>query len=285
MTSITNEASSVHFERVIYLGPSGSPSADELMKHSEKRLLALPCTPPAASPRSSRSPTRGFPFSPGRRLGGHPSTTSIFSCASSFYARSRLLNTPVKSDAALAKLSKEDKLLDHPEVYKAKRNARDLLRKSAVDLARMREKTASPPSPGWLPYWGSWLGPSRTMKLAQSEPAKAPAATAPSPVPNPPTAIKASVVTSPVTPLLAKSQSSPILLAFQHHPEPPPLRSHRSSATLRRSLPFEPKPEDAINATDPALAAAEMASTLTKKAVCDVCRAAGVNFPNCRKCV
>lgn len=40
-----------------------------------------------------------------------------------------------------------------------------------------------------------------------------------------------------------------------------------------------------INTTiDPALAAAELASALTKHVVCGVCAAEGVNFPECRKC-
>lgn len=35
---------------------------------------------------------------------------------------------------------------------------------------------------------------------------------------------------------------------------------------------------------DPTLAAAELASALTKHVCCSVCAAKGVNFPECRKC-
>lgn len=294
MTSSAHEASTAHFQQVIHYGPCGSSDIDDLMKHSEKRLLAIPYTPTPTSPKSYRSPSQGFPFpsvnANAKRLRGHPSTASIFSCASSFYARSRLLNTPVKSDAALVKLSIDEKLLDKPEVYKGKRDAKDLLRKSTVDLKRLREKaapngTGSTPLPSWLPSWSSWLGASKSTQSPQIKEEAPSTPPIPENAPTPP--VRASNQPPKIQAIdqasISKSHSSPVLSAFNTHLSPPLLRTHRSSTILRKSLPFEPKPEDAINPIDPTLAAAELASTLTKKAVCDVCRDTGVNFPNCRK--
>ena len=56
-----------------------------------------------------------------------------------------------------------------------------------------------------------------------------------------------------------------------------PLRSKPSSASFLGS-------DHNIAAIDPTLAAAELASTLTKHVCCSVCAVKGVNFPECRKC-
>ncbi|WVR05550.1 hypothetical protein IAU60_002569 [Kwoniella sp. DSM 27419] len=55
-----------------------------------------------------------------------------------------------------------------------------------------------------------------------------------------------------------------------------------TASTPRRRLPFEPTGE--IATIDPALAAAELSSALTKHVTCGVCGGQGVNFPECRKC-
>ncbi|WVN85486.1 uncharacterized protein L203_100632 [Cryptococcus depauperatus CBS 7841] len=64
--------------------------------------------------------------------------------------------------------------------------------------------------------------------------------------------------------------------------QPQPL--HKLSTPSRRRLPFEPSSAEAINPIDPALAAAELSSALTKHTQCNVCGMEGVNFPECRKC-
>ena len=71
----------------------------------------------------------------------------------------------------------------------------------------------------------------------------------------------------------------------------PPNKQHRSVA----SASFTPPRSQASSASllggdveiaqiDPSLAAAELASALTKHVCCSVCAVKGVNFPECRKC-
>lgn len=67
------------------------------------------------------------------------------------------------------------------------------------------------------------------------------------------------------------------------------LRISALQPKLASSGTLTPRPFDhlhnEINTTmDPALAAAELASTLTKRIKCGVCRIEGINFPECRKC-
>ncbi len=69
----------------------------------------------------------------------------------------------------------------------------------------------------------------------------------------------------------------------------PPTKQHRSVSS------FAPPRSQASSASllggdveiaqiDPTLAAAELASALTKHVCCSVCATKGVNFPECRKC-
>lgn len=72
----------------------------------------------------------------------------------------------------------------------------------------------------------------------------------------------------------------------------PPTKQHRSVACLRNdNAPRKAAssasllcPDMEIAAMDPTLAAAELASALTKHVCCSVCAVKGVNFPECRKC-
>lgn len=85
-----------------------------------------------------------------------------------------------------------------------------------------------------------------------------------------------------VPPVLRTIASSPQFPIFPASNTSPP--SGSGASTPRRRLPFEPDENLKIAPIDPTLAAAEMASALTKHVVCGVCSAEGVNFPNCRKC-
>jgi hypothetical protein len=85
-----------------------------------------------------------------------------------------------------------------------------------------------------------------------------------------------------VPPVLRTIASSPQFPTFPTSNTSPP--SGSGASTPRRRLPFEPDENLKIAPIDPTLAAAEMASALTKHVVCGVCGAEGVNFPNCRKC-
>jgi hypothetical protein len=85
-----------------------------------------------------------------------------------------------------------------------------------------------------------------------------------------------------VPPVLRTIASSPQFPIFPASNSSPP--SGSGASTPRRRLPFEPDENLKIAPIDPTLAAAEMASALTKHVVCGVCSAEGVNFPNCRKC-
>lgn len=95
----------------------------------------------------------------------------------------------------------------------------------------------------------------------------------------------------PTVPLLRTIASSPSfpISPPQTQPLHPKFNSSTmsSASTPRRRLPFDPEsdsPSNAILPIDPALAAAELASALTKHVTCSVCGVQGINFPECRKC-
>lgn len=94
-----------------------------------------------------------------------------------------------------------------------------------------------------------------------------------------------------MAPTVCTIAASPQSLIFPiAGPFVPPTYGRRPSA-LGSTLPPRRKPAilsaaaaDINTTIDPALAAAELASSLTKHVVCGVCAAEGVNFPECRKC-
>jgi hypothetical protein len=101
------------------------------------------------------------------------------------------------------------------------------------------------------------------------------------------------------TPLIVSHTGASPTKAAAARPPIPTIRTVASTPTfgsLRQSphIPnssghLTPRPFDNLHADinttiDPALAAAELASTLTRRVKCGVCRTEGINFPECRRC-
>jgi hypothetical protein len=243
------------------------------------------------------------------RPNGHGRLTSTASFQSNFSA-SRILSTPVKSSASLASLAME---LDPVEAQPSTKvegsesdvSALSLLRRLRADsdaveaneraewAAERAEASSSsarwPSLAGWTlgsrspPASAEALAPLSTPQhngvLTGSHDSEATTMRIKMPLDLHAPDCYEDLPPHLVPPVLRTIASSP---QFPTHPPFSPPASNRS--TPRRRLPFEPEGLDKIASIDPALAAAEMASALTKHVVCSVCGAEGVNFPECRKC-
>ncbi|KAK4684948.1 hypothetical protein P7C73_g5212, partial [Tremellales sp. Uapishka_1] len=280
------DQAAAHFRSIISIGHCGYESIDDLVRHASARLEIIGKSEPnesvCTSPLLSSIIKAEYPFpsvlsrherqypkrSPSTEVSFHRNP-SIFSFADSTYSTSRVLQTPVKSTTSLAQLCLDAQLLDKPEQVAEKDG-------KAVDHLR-RMDHGGKGEPRWGEGFRNWLSrsspPNETSAVSAKPISKSASIPAVEPFPEP---VPPSLVNLTVAPPLRTAASSPVLST----PISKIRASTQSTNSLRNLLPQQHD----IAPIDPVLAAAELASSLTKQAVCGVCGTKGINFPECRRC-
>ncbi|WVQ85745.1 hypothetical protein IAT38_007912 [Cryptococcus sp. DSM 104549] len=287
-----------YFRAVAMTHPIGLEIADDLITQAGKRLRIFTSTP------RDETGSAGFPFpftaqnlspdsrvipgtgaSPGRRRASHQARKPSISSVLSTVSPPRMMSQPTKSSASLAALATdwEDGVQspvlelgdDACAVSTLKRVQAKAVADDPVEDEVQQDDSRWPSLNGWR-----MSPPSAELQASQ------PLATAPRPVGRR-TSTSAAMEHGQNIPQLNTISVSPAhtLRPVASSPQISSLRSSEPAprtAGSRRQLPFEPT--EAVAPIDPALAAAELSSALTKHVECGVCGMRGVNFPNCRKC-
>ncbi|KAK8865580.1 hypothetical protein IAR55_000724 [Kwoniella newhampshirensis] len=309
-TSADNEAETF-FRTVSSYSPLGLDVADDLILQAAKRLNILTSTPeedqaglsaefpfPAVTPArrslnvNKRSQT--VSRSPKERQLSHRNRQPSVSSVSSTLSAPKILSTPIKSSPSVASLT----TLSEDGTSPDKAGPEDEQALSTLRRVHARLKMETSPSPQqesrW-PFTHAWRmsTPPRTVVDVNGNPCQ-PAASYGSEITIKPVRRASTteiedgraaesqftVVSSSPADTLRPVASTPhfgSLGASMAHEKP-----FTAASTPIRKLPFEPA--EAVAPIDPALAAAEMSSALTKHVTCGVCGVKGVNFPECRKC-
>ncbi|WRT66028.1 uncharacterized protein IL334_002979 [Kwoniella shivajii] len=294
MTSHGLEAEK-HFRNVIAHTPTGFDAADDLIRQAAKRLdiitsspqdengmdgypfptasseISTRLSPPkplfAASSHSRRTSSVGLSHTHRRRKMSTSSNASI--------SMSRIVSTPLKSSPSMASLSSITDTALEPLTIQPSENdcaistLKRLHAQSMCDLtevsAREEEETRWPTLDGWS------ISASDQADFGVCQQSQCTL------VPKSHSNRQQGLSISPSNTLRAVASSPHFgTLASMHE------KMASTASTPRRRLPFEPTGN--IAPIDPALAAAEMSSCLTKHVTCGVCGVEGVNFPECRKC-
>lgn len=312
MTSSPTEAES-HYRQIVDIGHSGLEYPDEIVRHAAKHLDIIQ-SPPAHTPKiRNGQESTAYPFpkmtpstvdllsapkrsftspsriikpvrSPSKR---HLHQESISSMKSSF---SRIGHTSIKSVASVASLAeaREESVKGDMASELGEHKAVDTLKRvqarATVDIRESEPGETG--EGGWWPSLAGWSYSKAQEKLSP------PTSTATTP---PISSLPSSAHPKETSTSSDRTIVAPTILPG---PEPqsqpkleiPTIRTVASTPTLP-SFPSVGRPFDhhlshsQINTTiDPALQAAELASTLTKKVSCGVCLTQGLNFPECRRC-
>lgn len=310
------------YRKIISIGQSGLEYPDEIVRHAAKHLdiLSPPVETPALVPYTSRRAEYPFPSmippnthlqTPRRATTGpsqiktnkaprHKQTVPISSICSMRSTSSLLRVTPIKcpSSASLTDISGEGSA----SLTKRASGALDSLRRvhaqSVADLrasGRIEEESGA----RW-PVLSSWNYGKAKERFSSPRSPGTPAETASlvstfndDESTKPLNGEFTSITISHPTPSLETPKSTLQVPTIRTVASTPTFGSFGKSDKRNLKLPspghLTPRPFDNlhsdINTTiDPALAAAELASTLTKRVKCGVCRIEGINFPECRKC-
>jgi hypothetical protein len=315
MTGPSSE-SEFQYRQILSIGQCGLEYPDEIVRHAAKHLDIItspPAETPPLTPYTSRraeypfpsvrpstnhlqTPKRSFTSpsqiraKPGRSF-RHMQQSSISSILST--SSFRVGGLSIKSTPSIGSLVEYSAEITSSPIKRGATGAADVLRRvqaqSISDLRSVESKADG--GEAWWPTLSTW---SYTKARDTISPI----------ISTPGTPSDQSTVTAGSSTSMADAQSAPAVMAtpetqlqiptIRTVASTPTFGSLRLSSNLAPTLPsstgaLTPRPFDHlhtdINLTiDPALAAAELASTLTKRIKCGVCRTEGINFPECRKC-
>jgi len=302
-------AREAHLRAIVSLGQTELETADDLVRQAAKRLDIILRSPselltPARSMSEMRSD--GYPFSamsdrikrktqtshthhlsrnscrlPQNRHCSRASATSILSTG--------ILPTPVKSSASSTSLAAEQASPDRLHTSSPPRDtATSSLRR--VQARAVVEDPTARDEPVWpsIRQWSVRRSTPRAEDTFADPPStssllRTPILIEADPHPQLESSTKSDDTLTPLlsdrnakSPIIRPNASSPNL---RLKPEITSLRSQQSSSSLLLR-----NAQSNIAPIDPSLAAAELASALTKHVTCSVCSAKGVNFPECRRC-
>ena len=162
-----------------------------------------------------------------------------------------------------------------PRRYSASESLRQVRAASSSDLESVQERVQWPSLAGWTMAKSPPLGATDMPEPASIDTVRA-----------------ANIVLPPSTHVLEKPSMSVRTVASSPNISAQMFLSPKHAQNLSVSSGPKSKPSSAsllggdceIAQIDPTLAAAELASALTKHVCCSVCAVKGVNFPECRKC-
>ncbi|KAL7423992.1 CTP synthase ura7 [Cryptotrichosporon argae] len=285
--------------------PSVTSSRNETSRSRSGTSSTAPASSSGTPVRRAPAGTRARP--PHRRQPSSSSTASVFSARA---------GPGSKSTASLASLTLPS---DEPERPVHTRASAAAGGDAAATLRRLRAFDTAPDADAaqsskraWWPDLAAWTGTAPRRARAGLPAFPLPTETGSDELSLPPAAGHAetiaavqanhksdSVTHRPLRPVASSphlTSPSPLTSLDPHTgatrvaalspPPPPAMLRPKSSAALRRTVPVPEPPADphAIAPIDPALAAAELASALTRHGACGVCGAQGVNLPSCPKC-
>lgn len=264
----------------------GSRSSGTHMTRKSSNLSMLQVPPRRSASRSSSiSRSAGSPSSSKPSHNRGPSTSSV----TSLYRGANSL--VLKSVHSTASLSLDTMPMDSPSANTKpspprQGSAVDTLRRISQDhQARLRAGSPEEADAQW-PDISAW-------KIGQPSPPVSPPLERPYSI-EAAMSKTARTGSAEISPKKPRRNIDKQLAALRPVASSPNITDRRTGSIGGNSLLRSSKPSSAsllcasqqdISCTiDPALAAAELASTLTKHVACSVCGAKGVNFPECRKC-
>jgi hypothetical protein len=313
----------IHFKQVITLGQCGLDIPDELVRQAAKRLDIILNSPPSTTPTSRRGSTLtgttdGYPFPPmsissslavppcpskskrdrskrdihsrngstattrSRKMEGRHGRKASTASMASIGAKG-ILPTPMKlslssislgEDVAGVGVGVDEKAVEALKRVQEHMMSEEQEREECLEQSEVEEDAGRvsrwPDLTGWRMKGNSEANSLDDLTLGRSEDTITPA-------------------TSSSSKSRTRPQSPP------DHSSSPNIEDTQNTSITSPSTPLKPsKPSTSsflcptsstqIAPIDPALAAAELASALTKHVKCGICACEGVNFPECRKC-